>query len=656
MMNNNILEEAKAKVNLLEYIENSTTSKVKRIGKSVFINPCPFCGHNDHFTVDVNKNIFNSFNNTCCTGGSIIDFIVQYENISVAEAINKVIDLAGENRYIYNVQSTNVKEPLPKVYNEYLHEEEIIFDSLIDYLHENVNQTEYYTKRGLTEKTIKKYKLGYSIDGLNYAISKSHLLKEQENNNYKAYKYYLPIWNEDNKCDYFFCRLDEDVIPEGKKMSKTHNLKGYPAKLLNDRYLSCDYTDNTIFIVEGYFDALSLEELDYKAIALNSVGNVNTFINKVKENLDVNKNTLFVLVPDNDNAGHGLQGKLMIAFHELKLNLEICKLPDIYKDTNDFLREDRDGFATHISKFLHNLKNTDYNSSYISTFLDELQNNQKTNIISTGFEGLDKALGGGLYPGLYTIGAIPSLGKTTFIQQIGDYIAKDGTDVLFFSLEMGKNQLIRKSLSREIFLLDSSKAVSSQEIQQGKYDKKLLYQAIEKYQNIGENLATIEGGFELGVQQIRERVNKNLVSRRKNPVVIVDYLQILRPYEKNMSDKQMNDYNITGLKKISRDFNIPVIIISSLNRMNYTSSIGYESFKETGAIEYSSDVVMGLQFRGIDDIASSKSETEKRNKVNDLKAKNPREIEVVIIKQRDGLAFCKQDFRYYAKYNYFCEI
>jgi replicative DNA helicase len=89
--------------------------------------------------------------------------------------------------------------------------------------------------------------------------------------------------------------------------------------------------------------------------------------------------------------------------------------------------------------------------------------------------------------------------------------------------------------------------------------------------------------------------------------------------------------------------------------MNYTSTIGFESFKETGAIEYSSDVIIGLQLKGIDEIAGMKTETDKRNRINDLKMKYPREIELVTLKQRDGVAFAKQDFRYFPKYNCFVE-
>jgi replicative DNA helicase len=54
----------------------------------------------------------------------------------------------------------------------------------------------------------------------------------------------------------------------------------------------------------------------------------------------------------------------------------------------------------------------------------------------------------GLYEGLYIVGAMSSLGKTTFVTQIGDQIANNGTDVLIFSLEMSRYELMAKSISR----------------------------------------------------------------------------------------------------------------------------------------------------------------------------------------------------------------
>ena len=106
------------------------------------------------------------------------------------------------------------------------------------------------------------------------------------------------------------------------------------------------------------------------------------------------------------------------------------------------------------------------------------------------------------------------------------------------------------------------------------------------------------------------------------------------------------------LKRISRDYKLPIIGISSFNRDNYTQKVSMQAFKESGAIEYSSDVLIGLQLKGQGD---------KDFNIEEAKAKsnNPdsfRDIELVILKNRNGRTGGKVYFRYYAWFNYFKEV
>ncbi len=87
-------------------------------------------------------------------------------------------------------------------------------------------------------------------------------------------------------------------------------------------------------------------------------------------------------------------------------------------------------------------------SHYLQEFIDGIANSVDTPFLPTGFPKLDNVLDGGLYEGLYIIGAISSLGKTTIITQIADQVASQGHDVLIFSLEMARSELMAKSISR----------------------------------------------------------------------------------------------------------------------------------------------------------------------------------------------------------------
>ena len=82
----------------------------------------------------------------------------------------------------------------------------------------------------------------------------------------------------------------------------------------------------------------------------------------------------------------------------------------------------------------------------------------------------------------------------------------------------------------------------------------------------------------------------------------MDYLQILQPSElARTTDKRLlTDYDVTRLKVLSRDFRIPVLVISAFNRTNYLEPVSFGSFRESSGIEYSSDILLAMQYHGMD--------------------------------------------------------
>ena len=175
----------------------------------------------------------------------------------------------------------------------------------------------------------------------------------------------------------------------------------------------------------------------------------------------------------------------------------------------------------------------------------------------------------------------------------------------------------------------------------------LINKAISIYQQSAKNMIIKEGIGDIGVQQVREYAQNHISITEKRPIVIIDYLQILSPYSQKMTDKQNTDKSVLELKRISRDFKIPVIAISSFNRANYNTPVSMEAFKESGAIEYSSDVLIGLQLKGAG---------QKDFDINAEKNRNPRNIELVILKNRNGSTGEKISYRYYSMFNHFEEV
>ena len=246
-------------------------------------------------------------------------------------------------------------------------------------------------------------------------------------------------------------------------------------------------------------------------------------------------------------------------------------------------------------------------------------------------------------------------------------MAESDRDVIIFSLEMSRKELIDKSICRMMFAdwiqgksnLLSEESINYQTLNLGQISapnslnisgEKLagLETKTSKYfQTIAKRTSIYESVGNVGVTEIAERVNKYVYYSGNKPLVIIDYLQLLAPIDPHFTDKQNTDKNVLELKRLSRELEIPIIAISSLNRANYNEPISMAAFKESGAIEYSSDVLLGLQLAGAGG---------KEFDVDMAKSQEPRQIELKILKNRRGKTGDSIKFEYYASRQFFREL
>ena len=270
----------------------------------------------------------------------------------------------------------------------------------------------------------------------------------------------------------------------------------------------------------------------------------------------------------------------------------------------------------------------------------------------TGYSNLDAKMS--LYPGLYVLGAISSLGKTTFCGQMADQLASTGEHVLYFSLEQTRLELVTKGLSRMMVQLDVRTALTSMEIRRG-IQSDALSRARRDYAAQTGTEYIVECGFETTVEDILSTVKKYIERTGIKPIVIVDYLQIITPLSTHQTTKDVVDYNVRALKKLQTENDLVVLVISSLNRQNYLTPIDFSSFKESGGIEYTADVIWGLQLSVMNDELFDREAKlkAKREAVKEAKAAHPREIELVCLKNRYGVSSYTCHFKYYARYDYF---
>ena len=513
--------------------------------------------------------------------------------------------------------------------------------------HAQVTSTNYFLDRGLTPEIIEKFNLGYDSQRKNVIIPVT------------ASSY-----------------IERATDPNAKNRYYKHGQQGlYNIKALDQSF-------KPVFIVEGEIDCLSFLSYGAESLALGSTTNKRKFIDLITERVS-DKNRILpaiFLALDNDKTGEKTETELESELREIQLanptrpfffsRLRKELKREIYgdcKDANEMLLKNRTQFIelarlTESQLYIERGLLTSYETEYIS------ERWKARDIYCTGFNKLDRAIK--ITDGLYIIGAISSLGKTTFTLQIADHIAESGRDVIIFSLEMSRKELIDKSICRMIFsdwiktqrTSDRERLKNELEIQTlnlGQIsapnslnisEEKLagLETKTSKYfQTIAKRTSIYESVGNVGVTEIAERVTKYVYYSGNKPLVIIDYLQLLAPIDPHFTDKQNTDKNVLELKRLSRELEIPIIAISSLNRANYNESINMSAFKESGAIEYSSDVLLGLQLAGAGD---------KDFNVDMAKSQEPRQIELKILKNRRGKTGGSIKFEYYASRQFFREL
>ena len=290
--------------------------------------------------------------------------------------------------------------------------------------------------------------------------------------------------------------------------------------------------------------------------------------------------------------------------------------------------------------------------------------------VKTGITEIDNMLGGGFTPGWVVLGAISNLGKSTFVLQLAANIAKCGTPVMFFSLEMPADWIAAKLISQRTFIdsgKDPEKAVMAKDLvnretvrsdgfkpKWGAVKKAVSYISRE-YKDLYIIDAKSEEyrGKQLTAEAIRDKVKafiENDKSHRK-PFVIIDYLQIIPMEDMHSASSDMLsiDHNINILSKIDKD--ITVLTISSFNRNSYKDKMSLSSFKGSGTIEYSADVILGLDFS----VLYENHENPKKFNIDDEKANTPRKVQTMSIKQRYNASGTKTTVKldYWSAYDYF---
>jgi len=257
--------------------------------------------------------------------------------------------------------------------------------------------------------------------------------------------------------------------------------------------------------------------------------------------------------------------------------------------------------------------------------------------LDCGFGHLNEILNG-LTEGVVILGGMPSCGKTTLAKQIADHVAEvEKVPVLFYSYEQSAEELRIKSLSR-LSMVDSRHIWKGRSVD-------AEWSEVEKaagdyLRGPGPYLTVIEAGRKDTVETIRAAA---LMAQRKaggkRVLLVLDYLQIIPP-GKDAPDalRERIDWNLSELRRLSRDMKSPVLVVSTLNRAAYgdpTKPPSMVALKESGGIEYSADVVVILW----------RDKVESKDLTTRFEGRKTDRIEAHVLKNRNGeLAKVKLNF------------
>jgi len=250
--------------------------------------------------------------------------------------------------------------------------------------------------------------------------------------------------------------------------------------------------------------------------------------------------------------------------------------------------------------------------------MEELHRNKgQLRGVRTGWRDLDNMTAGLQRSDLIILAARPAMGKTTLVTNLAYNVATVAKQsVLFFSLEMSKEQLVDRMLA------DAS-GVDAWNIRTGNLSDDDFGKLSDAMGEMAEAPIFIDDTPGVSVLEMRTKARR---AAHEQPLglIIIDYLQLMQGSGKNDGNRVQEVSEISrGLKLIARELNVPVIALSQLSRSVETRSPQIpqlSDLRESGSIEQDADIVMFIYRE-----AYYNPETEREN-ITDL----------IIAKHRNG--------------------
>ena len=236
--------------------------------------------------------------------------------------------------------------------------------------------------------------------------------------------------------------------------------------------------------------------------------------------------------------------------------------------------------------------------------------------LKSGFYDLDSIIQGFQKSDLIILAGRPSMGKTALsLNILINVIQQSKLPVLFFSLEMSKEQIMYRLLAMET-------NINQTRLRNGKLSQNDWIKINKMVPILSKIPLFIDDTTDLSIQNIRSKIKTVLFEQNQIGLVIIDYLQLMQNSKLKTENRAQELSQITrSLKILAKEFNVPIIALSQLSR-NVENRIEKKpilsDLRESGSIEQDADLVLILY----------KKESSNLNQIN--------EIDLIIAKQRNG--------------------
>ena len=351
VINDNVLDEIRDRADIVDLIGEYVD--LKRSGSN-YMGLCPF--HSEKtpsFSVSPSKSIFKCFG--CGVGGDVITFIMKRENLNFPEAVEFLAEKYNVRLSEYKDENKEVRDKRNRLYD--INREAAMH--FLNNLSSSLKAQKYLRDRGLSDKTIRAYGLGYSKDSwtdlydhltkLGYKeeeLLNLNLVSKSKNGNYIDRfrdRVMFPIINRNNKVIAFGARGFGDAKPKYLNSRETPIFhKG--SNLFNMNIISRESSRQRIILVEGYMDVISL----YNSGINYSVASLGTSLTEDQAAIIKKMAKDIYICYDSDKAGINATSRAIDIFLSKSCKAKIIELEGGL-DPDDFIKKyGMEGFENKI--------------------------------------------------------------------------------------------------------------------------------------------------------------------------------------------------------------------------------------------------------------------------------------------------------------------